>query len=123
MLANIYLDEFDRVISSSDLKLVRYADDFLILSQTQERILSAYSEVSNLLNSMGLMMHTEKTQITSFERGFRFLGHGFLENAIFPVNLKDEKLKSGIEKLEKNQGKKKSQTWVRRKKRGCCNVR
>jgi RNA-directed DNA polymerase len=118
MLANIYLDEFDRVISASDLKLVRYADDFLILSQTQERILSAYSEVSNLLDSMGLMMHTEKTQITNFDRGFRFLGHGFLENAIFPVNVNDEKLKSAIEKLEKNQGKKKVSKLGQRKKKG-----
>jgi RNA-directed DNA polymerase len=106
ILANIYLDEFDRVISSSDLKLVRYADDFLILSQTQERILEAYSEVEQLLCSMGLMMHTEKTQITSFQRGFRFLGHGFLENAIFPVDVKDDKLKSGIKKIEEKKGKK-----------------
>ncbi|MBO3458990.1 group II intron reverse transcriptase/maturase [Aetokthonos hydrillicola Thurmond2011] len=117
MLANIYLDEFDRVISSSDLKLVRYADDFLILSQTQERIFAAYSEVSELLNSMGLTMHTEKTQITNFEYGFRFLGHGFLENAIFPVNVKDEKLKSGIENLEKNQGKKKASSLHRSRKK------
>ncbi|MGB3641831.1 MAG: group II intron reverse transcriptase/maturase, partial [Rivularia sp. (in: cyanobacteria)] len=39
----------------------------------------------------------EKTQITSFERGFRFLGHGFLSDAIFPVDTNKTKLKSGIE--------------------------
>jgi RNA-directed DNA polymerase len=92
MLANIYLHEFDRAISTSDLKLVRYADDFLVLSRTQERIIQAYAEVSRLLNSMGLALHSQKTQITNFERGFRFLGHGFLENAIFPLENAKEKV-------------------------------
>lgn len=85
ILANIYLDELDRFISVSDSKLVRYADDFLILSRSQEKIIQAYSEVSQILNFMKLTLHTQKTQITNFERGFRFLGHGFLENAIFPI--------------------------------------
>ncbi|MDF5731819.1 MAG: hypothetical protein PUP92_28380 [Rhizonema sp. PD38] len=61
---------------------------------------------------MGLTLNTEKTQITNFERGFRFLGHGFLENAIFPVDANQVKLKSGIEekqvkKQAKNYSKKK----------------
>ncbi|MCL1475930.1 group II intron reverse transcriptase/maturase [Argonema antarcticum] len=86
LLANIYLDEFDRIISSSELKLVRYADDFLVLATTQEQIVEAYEEVERVLQSFGLALHPEKTQITNFERGFRFLGHGFLENAIFPVD-------------------------------------
>lgn len=100
MLANIYLHEFDEFITATDLKLVRYADDFLVLARTQERIFQAKLEIINLLDSLGLMMNTEKTQITSFERGFRFLGHGFLANAIFPVDVNSEKLKSGIEKLQ-----------------------
>lgn len=54
MLANIYLHEFDEFITATDLKLVRYADDFLILSPTQERILQAKLEIINLLDSMGL---------------------------------------------------------------------
>ncbi|MEO1373249.1 MAG: reverse transcriptase domain-containing protein [Cyanobacteria bacterium J06635_10] len=96
ILANIYLDEFDEIISATDLKIVRYADDFLILSASQERIFSAKLEVINLLDSMGLSINEEKTQITNFERGFRFLGHGFLENAIFPVDTNNAKLKSAI---------------------------
>ena len=95
-MANIYLHEFDELVSATDLKLVRYADDVLILSTSQERILAAELEVINLLDSMGLQINSEKTQITSFERGFRFLGHGFLENAIFPVDTNKTKLKSGI---------------------------
>ena len=86
LLANIYLDEFDRIISASpDFKLVRYADDFLVLACTQEQIVKAHAEVERVLNSLGLALHPKKTQITNFKRGFRFLGHGFLDNAIFPV--------------------------------------
>ena len=62
ILANIYLHEFDEIISASDLEMVRYADDFLVLSTNQERILSAKSEVINLLDSMGLTLNEEKTQ-------------------------------------------------------------
>ena len=114
ILANIYLHEFDELVSATDLKIVRYADDFLILSHSKERILSAKLEIMDLLDSMGLTINIEKTQITSFERGFRFLGHGFLENAIFPVDANQVKLKSGIEdkqgkKQAKNSSKKKLQ--------------
>ncbi|HAG81711.1 MAG TPA: group II intron reverse transcriptase/maturase [Cyanobacteria bacterium UBA12227] len=116
LLANIYLHEFDELVTATDLKLVRYADDFLVLAQTQERILQAQLEIINLLESMGLMLHTEKTQVTTFERGFRFLGHGFLDKAIFPVDATDVSLKSAIERIfgliqgrntGKNKGKKK----------------
>ena len=115
ILANIYLHEFDELVSATDLKLVRYADDFLVLSRSQERILEAKLEIINLLDSMSLTLNTEKTQITNFERGFRFLGHGFLENAIFPVDANQVKLKSGIEEKQANkQAKDSSKKKVRK---------
>ena len=36
LLANFFLEEFDRVLEQSGRKLVRYADDFLILARTRE---------------------------------------------------------------------------------------
>jgi CRISPR-associated protein Cas1 len=110
ILANIYLHEFDEWVTATDLKLVRYADDFLVLAQTQARILEAKLEVINLLEPMGLRLHPEKTQVTNFERGFRFLGHGFLENAIFPVDANEVSLRSALRKIkgiivEKTNGK------------------
>ncbi len=117
LLANIYLHEFDELVTATDLKLVRYADDFLVLAQTHERILQAKSEIISLLDSIGLMMHTEKTQITNFGQGFRFLGHGFLENAIFPVDASEVSLNSAIEKIlglikGRNKGKNKRKKKV-----------
>ncbi len=116
MLANIYLDEFDKYISTTDLQLVRYADDFLVLCHTQERILQAKQEITNFLNTIGLIMNLEKTQVTNFERGFRFLGHGFLDNAIFPIDVNEEKLKSTIDEIEKNKSKKKVPTVSKKQK-------
>ena len=94
LLANVYLDKFDKSISSTDLKLVRYADDFLVLARSRHRIVQAYSEVVRLLHLQNLAIHPDKTQITNFERGFTFLGHGFLDNAIFPVDKPKEKSQS-----------------------------
>ena len=91
LLANIYLNKFDHAISQTDLQLVRYADDFLVLAQTREKIIEAYSEVIRLLHSLNLNIHTDKTIITSFHQGFRFLGHGFLDDAIFPVDKPKQK--------------------------------
>ncbi|WP_013334852.1 reverse transcriptase domain-containing protein [Gloeothece verrucosa] len=62
MLANIYLDEFDHHFTESDLKLVRYADDFLLLSKTEDAIMSGYAQVVQLLHLLGLELHQEKTQ-------------------------------------------------------------
>ncbi len=110
ILANIYLHEFDEWVTLTDLGLVRYADDFLVLAPTQARILEAKLEVINLLETMGLRLHPEKTQVTNFERGFRFLGHGFLDNAIFPVDANEVSLRSALRKIkgvmvEKTNGK------------------
>ncbi|KYC38650.1 hypothetical protein WA1_36350 [Scytonema hofmannii PCC 7110] len=108
LLANIYLHEFDEVITATHLQLVRYADDFLVLARTQAEILEAKIEIINLLDSMGLTLNIEKTQVTTFERGFCFLGHGFLDKAIFPVDTNRPKLKSEDEQPpQQNQRKKK----------------
>ncbi|MDY6806012.1 MAG: reverse transcriptase domain-containing protein [Cyanobacteriota bacterium] len=100
LLANIYLDEFDKTISQTDWKLVRYADDFVVLTRTFEEVVEAYSRVGAILNSMGLSLHPEKTLITNFKEGFSFLGHGFLDEAIFP-------LEGDVAKSKKRKGKKK----------------
>jgi CRISPR-associated protein Cas1 len=114
LLANIYLDEFDRTISASDVKLVRYADDFLVLARTRDRIVAALSEVQQLLAGMGLELHPQKTQIAHFDRGFRFLGHAFLEDAIFPVKSKKSQLEK--EKVKKSQAKADVNSKTRKKK-------
>jgi len=113
LLANIYLDEFDKTISQTDWKLVRYADDFVVLTRSFDEVVEAYSRVGAILGSIGLSLHPEKTLITNFKEGFSFLGHGFLEEAIFP-------LEGDAAKSDKRKGKKKPfwQKGKRQRKRG-----
>jgi CRISP-associated protein Cas1 len=87
LLANIYLNDFDLVIDgAAGLRLVRYGDDFVVLAKTRAEIEEAYGQVRRLLGELKLTLHDRKTQVTTFERGFRFLGHGFLGEAVFPID-------------------------------------
>jgi len=89
ILANVYLDDFDEAIDGTRLKLVRYADDFVVLGRKQHHIVEAHGQVSQLLGEIGLVLHPDKTHLTSFNQGFRFLGHVFSGDLVLPVR-KDE---------------------------------
>jgi len=115
LLANLYLNEFDHQISASKVKLVRYADDFVILAKTQEQMIQAFSKVNEILQALYLTIHSTKTQITHFERGFRFLGHGFLEDAIFPLESVKEISKQSQQKESKKKPSKSKKTFRKRK--------
>jgi CRISP-associated protein Cas1 len=88
ILANVYLDDFDEAIAASGLQLVRYADDFVILGRKREQIERSQAQVRDLLDQIGLQLHPEKTQLTNFDRGFRFLGHTFAGDLVLPDQLK-----------------------------------
>jgi CRISP-associated protein Cas1 len=77
ILANIYLDDFDEIMLAAGLKLVRYADDFVLLGQTETQVREAEQLVKKTLIEMGLELHPEKTRVTNFTTGFRFLGQVF----------------------------------------------
>jgi CRISP-associated protein Cas1 len=99
LLANIYLDDFDGQIQQiGDVRLVRYADDFVLMARSRAEIERAYLEVVRLLGELKLELHDRKTQITIFDRGLRFLGHGFLGAAIFPIDNVKPKWSKGSNK-------------------------
>ena len=85
ILANVYLDDLDEILTAAGLKVVRFADDFVVLARSHRRILEAQQQVAQLLLDMGLELHPEKTQITTFDRGFRFLGHAFAGDLVVKV--------------------------------------
>jgi CRISP-associated protein Cas1 len=82
ILANVYLDDFDEAILSSQAKLVRFADDFIILARSEKAIHKLKSQVEQILTKIDLTLNPEKTCITSFEKGFKFLGHTFVGDLI-----------------------------------------
>lgn len=80
ILANIYLNDFDHKLERAGYRLVRYADDFVILAKTVNEATSAMKMIRSLIKSMKLELAEEKTQITTYAQGFDFLGYHFRQN-------------------------------------------
>lgn len=80
LLANIYLHEFDKFwTEQKDVhgRLIRYADDFVILFKTKEDAERGLKLASDKLKEMGLELNEKKTSIVSMNgghEGFDFLG-------------------------------------------------
>ena len=53
---------------------MRYADDFVVLCQTEEQVNEAHELVKRQLTQLGLTLSPEKTKQTPFRDGFAFLG-------------------------------------------------
>lgn len=83
LLANIHLAPLDAALSRQDAKLIRYADDFLVLTRNPQSLAAAEELTASTLASLGLSLHPQKTRRTSFSEGFRFLGVTFLKDEIF----------------------------------------
>jgi len=63
LLANIDLNPLDHHMAGKGWKMVRYADDFVVLCRTQEEAEAALSEIRAWVTEAGLMLHPEKTRI------------------------------------------------------------
>jgi RNA-directed DNA polymerase len=77
LLCNIYLHEFDLEMARAGLRLVRYADDFVICCRTEAEAQRAMELAARKLGELRLQMHPDKTRITRFDQGFEFLGYRF----------------------------------------------
>lgn len=80
LMANLYLDDFDEALLGENLRLVRFADDFLILCRDQEEAEAALDLTEEVIDGLQLRLNADKTRITSFEEGFKFLGVDFIRN-------------------------------------------
>lgn len=80
LLANVYLHRLDEALTHQGYILVRYADDFIVLSRSQEQANQSYHFVQQILHSLKLRYEPDKTQITSFADGFKFIGVHFEES-------------------------------------------
>lgn len=78
LLANIYLHPFDEKMTQVGCKVVRYADDIIILCRTKEEAERALTRAKEILErELGLKVNEEKTTIRHKRQGFEFLGHLF----------------------------------------------
>lgn len=74
LLANIVLNHLDWALHKHGYRFVRYADDFVVLTQSKTQAKEALALVTQILRELGLQLSPEKTQITSFGKGYTFLG-------------------------------------------------
>jgi len=80
MLANIYLHPLDLLMEQSGRRMVRYADDFVILCRTEDEARAALRDVDAWTTANGLTLHPDKTRIVDSRQpgqGFDFLGYRF----------------------------------------------
>lgn len=81
VLANFYLDPLDDLFAGP-VVILRYADDFLLLARTEEAAADALDVARGFLAGRGLRLVAQETRLTSFRRGFRFLGHLFVRSTV-----------------------------------------
>jgi len=74
LLANIVLNYLDWQLHQHGYRFVRYADDFVVVTQTRAQAEGARILVEQVLAQLGLKLSAEKTQITTYGKGYTFLG-------------------------------------------------
>jgi RNA-directed DNA polymerase len=88
LLANLYLHPLDLLMEQSGYRMVRYADDFVILCASEAEATAALRQVTTWVNAKqpapakagGLTLHPDKTRIGDSAQpgqGFDFLGYRF----------------------------------------------
>lgn len=82
LMANLILDDFDEDMENAGFRLIRYADDFLVLCRTPDEAERAARAVDGSIEQLGLRLNQDKTRITSFAQGFKYLGYLFVNGLV-----------------------------------------
>lgn len=105
LLANIYLDAFDQAMKRRNHRLVRYADDILILCGSQSAADNALKSATQILEEeLKLTVNRNKTHIAHSDDGVKFLG---VEIGSRYTRIQDKKiqgLKRTVKQLTKRNG-------------------
>jgi len=75
LLANIVLSHLDWKLHEAGFRFARYADDFVVVCQTKEQAQEAWELVQQVLEAdLGLTLSPAKTKVTTYGKGYEFLG-------------------------------------------------
>lgn len=80
LLANIYLNELDHEMTRHGHRVVRYADDLVVMCGSRAEAEQALGRLENWMTTNGLELHPEKTGMVDMNEkgaGFDFLGYRF----------------------------------------------
>lgn len=105
LLANIYLDAFDQEMKRRGHRIVRYADDILILCCSARAAEHALRVASKLLeNDLKLTVNQRKTHLAHSDDGIKFLGVVIYSDFTGIQESKLKALKIKIKQLTKRKG-------------------
>jgi len=98
LLANIYLNALDHLMARLGWLMVRYADDFIILCESQEQAEQALVQVRQWVEEAGLILHPTKTRIVNASQpgGLDFLGYHFERGYRWPRQKSLDKFKDAL---------------------------
>ena len=85
LLANLYLDKLDEALIDARHVMVRYADDFLVLSRTREKAEQALELTTEVLRRLHLRLNPLKTRVVHLDQGLQFLGWNFVRTMAVPA--------------------------------------
>jgi RNA-directed DNA polymerase len=108
LLSNIYLHRLDKRMVSEGFKIIRYADDFVVMCKTKSEAEKGLALIHEVMDYLKLTLHPDKTKVveTSEEEGFEFLGYRFTLRGRTPRKKSVSSLKNKIrEKTRRSQGK------------------
>lgn len=75
IMGAFFLAELDETLEKLGLFYIRFMDDILVLAPTRWRLRKAVKVVNQVLASLGLQKHPDKTFIGRIEKGFDWLGY------------------------------------------------
>lgn len=97
LLANLYLTPLDHAVAGRGWKMVRYADDFVVLTRTREEAEAVLAYLREWTEKAGLTLHPTKTRIVdAWTEGFDFLGWHFRKGQKWPRKKSMQKLRERL---------------------------
>ena len=99
LFANAYLAKLDAAMEAGGHRLIRYADDFIVMCRTQEEAQEAEGIAREVLESLNLELHPEKSRRGRVSEGIEFLGCFFNGQRLVPSKKKQARFKARISEL------------------------
>ena len=98
LLSNIYLNPLDWQMAKEGFRMVRYADDYVVLCRSREEAQRALKQIQGWSQKNKLQLHPEKTRIVHHQDkgGFEFLGYRFERGKRYPRVKSLKKLRQSI---------------------------
>jgi group II intron reverse transcriptase/maturase len=100
LLANAVLNKLDWRLAEAGYRFVRYADDFVVICQFHTQAEEALALVAQILeDQLGLQLSSEKTVITTYRKGYSFLGFWISASSVKMRPKSVEKFKDKVREL------------------------